>query len=31
MELTAVVALENFRSKFNVPLGIEAQGFYILK
>ncbi|MFI5001401.1 MAG: carboxymuconolactone decarboxylase family protein [Reyranellales bacterium] len=27
VELTAVVALENFRSKFNPPLGIEAQGF----
>jgi hypothetical protein len=22
-----VVAFENFRSKFNPPLGIEAQGF----
>ena len=31
VELTAVVALENFRSKFNVPLGIEAQGFCMLK
>ena len=31
VELTAVVALENFRSKFNVPLGIESQGFCILK
>lgn len=30
VELTAVVALENFRSKFNVPLGIEAQGFCLL-
>ena len=30
VELTAAVALENFRSKFNVPLGIEAQGFCIL-
>jgi len=27
VELTAIVALENFRSKFNPPLGIEAQGF----
>ena len=27
VELTAAVALENFRSKLNVPLGIEAQGF----
>ena len=31
VELTAVVALENFRSKFNVPLGVESQGFCILK
>ena len=30
VELTAAVALENFRSKFNVPLGVEAQGFCIL-
>lgn len=27
VELTAVVALENFRSKFNPTLGVEAQGF----
>jgi alkylhydroperoxidase family enzyme len=27
VELTAAVALENFRSKFNVALRIEAQGF----
>ena len=27
VELTAAVALENFRSKFNVPLGVESQGF----
>ena len=27
VELTAAVALENFRSKFNPALGIEAQGF----
>lgn len=27
VELTAAIALENFRSKFNVPLGVEAQGF----
>jgi len=27
---TAAVALENFRSKFNVALGIEAQGFCVL-
>ena len=31
VELTAAVALENFRGKFNVPLGIEAQGFCVLK
>ena len=31
VELTAAVALENFRSKFNVALGIEAQGFCMLK
>jgi alkylhydroperoxidase family enzyme len=31
VELTAAVALENFRSKFNVPLQIEAQGFCLLK
>jgi alkylhydroperoxidase family enzyme len=31
VELTAAVALENFRSKFNVPLGIEAQGFCVIK
>jgi alkylhydroperoxidase family enzyme len=30
VELTAAIALENFRSKFNVPLGIESQGFCIL-
>jgi alkylhydroperoxidase family enzyme len=28
--LTAAVALENFRSKFNVALGIEAQGFCMI-
>jgi len=27
VELTAAVALENFRSKFNPTLGIESQGF----
>lgn len=27
VELTAAVALENFRSKFNPTLGVEAQGF----
>jgi alkylhydroperoxidase family enzyme len=31
VELTAAVALENFRSKFNVPLGVEAQGFCVIK
>jgi len=31
VELTAAVAVENFRSKFNVALGIEAQGFCVLK
>ena len=31
VELTAVVALENFRSKFNPTLGIEAQGFCVLR
>ncbi len=31
VELTAAVALENFRSKFNVPLGVQAQGFCVLK
>ncbi|MBM3620860.1 MAG: carboxymuconolactone decarboxylase family protein [Alphaproteobacteria bacterium] len=30
VELSAAVALENFRSKFNVPLGVEAQGFCIV-
>ena len=31
VELTAAVAVENFRSKFNVALGVEAQGFCMLK
>jgi len=31
VELTAAVALENFRSKFNVALGIEAQGFCLVQ
>jgi len=31
VELTAAVALENFRSKFNPALGIAAQGFCIIK
>ena len=31
VELTAAVALENFRSKFNTALGIEAQGLCVLR
>jgi alkylhydroperoxidase family enzyme len=31
VELAAAIALENFRSKFNVALGIEAQGFCVLR
>ncbi len=27
IELTAGIAMENFRSKFNAPLLVEAQGF----
>ena len=30
VELTAAVALENFRSKFNPTLGVEGQGFCLL-
>ena len=30
VELTAAIAFENFRSKFNPPLGIEAQGFCVV-
>jgi alkylhydroperoxidase family enzyme len=30
VELTAVIALENFRSKFNPALGVESQGFCVL-
>jgi alkylhydroperoxidase family enzyme len=30
VELTAAVALENFRSKFNPTLGVEAQGFCVV-
>jgi alkylhydroperoxidase family enzyme len=30
VELTAVVALENFRSKFNPALAVEAQGFCLI-
>ena len=31
VELTSAVALENFRSKFNVALGVEGQGFCLLR
>ena len=30
VELTAGIAMENFRSKFNVPFQAEAQGFCII-
>jgi alkylhydroperoxidase family enzyme len=30
VELSTAIALENFRSKFNPALGIEAQGFCLL-
>jgi alkylhydroperoxidase family enzyme len=30
VELTAAIALENFRSKFNPALGVESQGFCVL-
>jgi alkylhydroperoxidase family enzyme len=30
VELSAAIALENFRSKFNPALGIEAQGFCMI-
>lgn len=30
VELTAAIALENFRSRFNPALGIEAQGFCLV-
>jgi len=30
VELTAAIALENFRSKLNPALGVEAQGFCLL-
>jgi len=30
VELTAAIALENFRSKFNPALGVQAQGFCLL-
>ena len=31
VELAAAVALENFRSKFNVALGVDAQGFCTIR
>jgi alkylhydroperoxidase family enzyme len=31
VELSAAIALENFRSKFNVALGVESQGFCLLR
>ena len=31
VELAAAIALENFRSKFNVALGVESQGFCVLR
>ncbi|MFO1081816.1 MAG: hypothetical protein U1E23_14445 [Reyranellaceae bacterium] len=30
VELTAAIAMENFRSKFNPALGVEAQGFCLV-
>ncbi len=30
VELTAAIAMENLRSKFDPPLGIEAQGFCMI-
>ena len=30
VELTAAIALENFRSKFNPSLGIDSQGFCLI-
>jgi alkylhydroperoxidase family enzyme len=30
VELTAGIAMENFRSKFNAPLRVAAQGFCLL-
>jgi alkylhydroperoxidase family enzyme len=30
VELAAAIAVENFRSKFNIALGVEAQGFCAL-
>jgi len=31
VELTAAIAMENFRSKFNPTLGVEAQGFCMVR
>ena len=31
VELAAAIALENFRSKLNPALGVEAQGFCVLR
>jgi alkylhydroperoxidase family enzyme len=31
VELAAAIAFENFRSKFNVALAVEAQGFCVLR
>ena len=30
VELTAAIAFENFRSKLNPTLGVEAQGFCLV-
>ncbi|MGH1357488.1 MAG: carboxymuconolactone decarboxylase family protein [Burkholderiaceae bacterium] len=30
VELTAGIAMENFRSKFNVPLQVQSQGYCVL-
>ena len=30
VELTAAIAFENFRSRFNPTLGVEAQGFCLM-
>lgn len=30
VELTAGIAMENFRSKFNAPLRVESQGFCVI-
>ena len=30
VEMTAAISMENFRSKFNPSLGIEAQGFCVV-